>query len=534
MSRLAPALCLLVALLACAGRAGAQTTLVQQARAAAHADRNRDAADLFDRALLADSTLRRTVLRELADQLTYSERAGRAIPLYHEVLAFEQDPQARRWTRLGLALALSWTGRHRESVREYGVLIAADPDDVDARLGRARVLAWQGRLGDARGEYLRILAAHPNTPDAQRELARVQWWRGRPRDAQKRLRALAQGDPHDADSRLLLAEVQSSLGRPDAARAGVDDVLARYPGHGGATALLRELAGRGRPTGRVQQYASEQSDGLDIRVTSVEQRFRPGRGRSDVEARYELHDYAPEVDGESLRIHRPGVYARRRLGDGAEVNASAHAELIRAGSDDRAELSYDAWATFWPHDVLRTDVSVRRATFDNLRSLRLGITGTYAGLSADFTPTEKTRLTARSSLGRISDGNRRRWGQAEAERQVWREPRILAGGRFTALDFSESTGNGYFEPQDYRSGVATLRAYDRLGSRLWWDVEGTYGREDTRGSDPKSVWSAGARAAFRASARTELELRYNYFSSLADVSGGFARGSLSAAVRYAW
>jgi tetratricopeptide (TPR) repeat protein len=516
-------------------RAEAQEgSLVDQARRAAQGDRNRESADLFGRAVSGDPALRRAVLREWADQLTYSERAPLAVPLYREVLTFEEDPRARRWTRLGLALALSWTGRLPEAQGEYEALIADDPQDVDARLGRARVLAWRDRWGPSRDEYLRILAQNPNVPEARRELARVQWWSGRPRDAQRRLHEILRSVPDENEARLLLAEVQGSLGRPDLARRTVTGVLADRPEHRRAAQMAADLALRARPTARVQQHASEQSDRLDIRVTTLEQRFRPGGGRGEVELRYEFHDYDPDAVG-GVRVHRPGAFARFRISDRAEINGGAHVEAIRsAGSGTRNEASYDAWLTVWPHDVVRLDLSSRRALFDDLRSLEAGITGTYHGVSADFNPTGKTRLTARGNVGSISDGNRRRWGQLESEHRIAAHPRTLVGARFTGIDFSESTGNGYFEPQDLRAGVATLRTYDRLGDRLWWELEGSYGREDTRTADPKPIWGGAARFTYRVNRRAEADLRYHYFSSLEGSSGGFARGSLSASVRYAW
>ena len=534
-------MCALAALLV-AAPAAAQTpadsvrATVERAREAARSDRNGESAELFDAAVRADPGRRRELLREWADQLTYSERAEQAIPLYREVLTFERDPQRLRWTRLGLALALSWTGHRREAQRAYEELIALDPTDTEARLGRARVLAWRDRPGEARAEYLRILAGDPRAIVARRELARVQWWRGRARDALRRLEALTAEHPDDDATRVLLAEVQGALGRPDRARATLRGVLARAPGHRRAGELERDLILRARPSTRVQQYGSEQSNRLDVRATLAEHRLRPGAGRTEAALRYELQSASPEGGGDGVRVHRPGAHFRHRVREGVEVNAAVDAELIRpeGGGENRAELSYSAWATLWPADVLRVDLSARRALFDDLGSLRAGITGTYAGLSTDFTPTEKVRLTARGNLGRFSDGNRQRWGQLEGERRVLDHPRTWLGARFTAIDVARSTGNGYFEPQDFRATVATLRAYDQIGHRFFWDVEGVYGREDTRDGDPKPHWNAGARASYFVTRRTEVEARYFYFSSLEGSSGGFARGSLRVGLRYAW
>lgn len=61
------------------------TRLVDAAREAARADRNVESARLFQKAIERDSSLRNQVLPEYADQLTYSDPAAEAVPLYRDL-----------------------------------------------------------------------------------------------------------------------------------------------------------------------------------------------------------------------------------------------------------------------------------------------------------------------------------------------------------------------------------------------------------------------------------------------------------------
>src|SRR3712207_4183501 len=58
-----------------------------QARAAATANNNREAARLFEQAIRAAPERRSEWLLEIADQLAYAGRPGEAVPLYRERLA---------------------------------------------------------------------------------------------------------------------------------------------------------------------------------------------------------------------------------------------------------------------------------------------------------------------------------------------------------------------------------------------------------------------------------------------------------------
>jgi thioredoxin-like negative regulator of GroEL len=517
--------------------------LVAAAREAARTDRNAESAALFERAIARDPARRAALLQEYADQVAYAGRAAQAVPLYRAAIAAGAgDP---RRVRMGLALALSWAGRLRESQAEYHALVAAEPGDVEARLQYARVLSWRGRLVASRREYQEALRREPGNLGARRELLQVESWRGRHRRAAAGLADFLREYPDDAEAALFLAQAQDWMGRPDRAAATLAGVLRDRPGQPEAARRLAELRARARPRTALHRDASAQSDRLSIQRTGVEQHLPFGYGRGALVVRAEAQDYEAAGAQPDVRVQRPGLGARYRFADWGELNAHVHAERadVRPGTTaapdglafrDRAPATYDAWLTLWPSDVLRLDVAANRATFDNVRSLAGGIVADGLTLSADVLPSERARFTARAGRAAYSDGNRRLWGQGEAEYRLLANPRVSVGARSTALSFARQLDHGYFNPRRYVSHVAPARASGGFLGRGWYEVEGTGGHEVVWPGGGKPLWSAGARATWQLWRGLELEGRAFHFSSRVASSGGFARTGGGVSLRTAW
>jgi tetratricopeptide (TPR) repeat protein len=519
--------------------------IVEAAREAARNHRNAEAAALLAEALSIAPELRRELLLELAEQLTYSGRAAEAVPLFHEVLAWPPSPEEGRRARLGLALALSWSDQLSAALREYEQVLAEHPDDIDARLGRARILSWRGRLGAARAEYNRVLRQEPGSLEALRSGAQVQSWRRREFDALERLGAILRDHPEDVETLLILPQVQEARGRPDLALPAVDRLLVLQPDHARALEFRSGLLLRGRPWAQLEVRTSSQTDDLDITALSLTQSFPIHQGRSSLAFNYRQLGFAQPRPGiEEVTIVRPGFLARHRIGDRSEINVGASLDMINpAGAPARNRpFTYDAWLTLWPADGLRVDISSSRATFDNIRSLVTPVVATYAGLSADLTPHEMTRVSGRASRGSFSDGNTRLWGQLEAEQRAWNFPQVLLGVRATGMRFDQRLDGGYFNPERYISTVATARAWHGWQQRTWVNAGGSYGREQSTPGGTKPVWSIDARVSHWLTQRVEVEAAYDYFSSRqffgTAVEGpddrGWARQTMRAGLRLIW
>ncbi|MGI8481196.1 MAG: tetratricopeptide repeat protein, partial [Chthoniobacterales bacterium] len=136
--------------------------LLGRARDAARSDRNGEAAELFGKALQLEPKYRHEVIREYADQLTYSGKAAEAVPLYREAVAEEKiTKQEKRKAQLGLGLALSWSKQHDESLLVYEQLLKINNKDFDARVGKARALAVADRNAEAVKAYEAMIAQLP-------------------------------------------------------------------------------------------------------------------------------------------------------------------------------------------------------------------------------------------------------------------------------------------------------------------------------------------------------------------------------------
>jgi len=522
--------------------AGAADRDVEAARKAAAESRNAEAVRLFEAAIAADPARADQWKPELAGQLTWAGQPERAIPIYRERLAAGTlSPADARRARLGLALALSWNDENDPSLREYDALLAADPGDTEALLGRARVLSWQDRLGASSSAYEDVLAKDPGNAEARRGLARVQSWRGMQLDAQGRLGGLLQQSPDDGEAAFLLSQSQDWIGRPDRAEETLRARLAKQPDDARARALLDNLEFRERPDSRIYWTESHQSDKLVIDTLGVEHNVRFDNGRTTIGPRYTLYNYDPSRrQGSHFLVNRPGLYARHRFDDRVEWTGQVFVDLIRprsvpfARARNHAVVTYDTWLTLWPHDKVRVYAGSNRTTFDNAKSLQRGIAATFANLSVDLLPDEKTRLTGRINWGDYTDGNSRTWGQAEFERRLWNRPKFYVGWRYTTFDFEKELDNGYFNPNTYNANALTLRTTGDLRKKLTYNFDGYYGVEDSNPGDDQPIWGASSLVTWTPVRRVELQGGYGYFSSATASSGGFARGTALAGLRFVW
>lgn len=520
--------------------AGAADRTVEMAREAAREDRNAESMVLFEQAIVEDPSRRMVLLPELADQMTYAGLADEAAPLYEEYLAAgSPSPDQVRHARLGLALALSWSGDLDASLDAYEALLEENPGDREARLGQARLLSWRDRQGPSKEAYEEVLVQNPGDLEARTGVGRVQSWRGRQRAAQRQLRDILRDHPKDPEATFLLAQSQTWMGRPDKAQKTLHDYLAGAPEDERARDLLEEIKFQLRPNTRIDYQESHQSDRLTIRTLSLEQSFYLNDGRTMLGVRYQNFHYDPRgTDLAWIRVNRPGVFGRHRLSDSLEWNGNIFVDIIDPSPGSRATshqaVTYDTYFTFWPDDLLRFDVGSSRTTFDNAKSLLRNVTATYTNLSMDVTPDEKTRLSLRYNYGEYTDDNTRNWGQVELERRVWNHPRFLMGWRYTTFKFQDLRDNGYFNPVSYNSHEMTLKTYGRIGDRFSYAFDGGYGVEHANPEDFKAIWSAGTRISYQIVDRLEIEGRYNFFSSSTASSGGFERGTSGVNVRFVW
>ncbi len=511
----------------------AASAWIATAREAAQANEHSKSIKAFEHALREYPSKRSEILHEYADQLTYGGRGKEAVPLYREIIdtpgiSSDEEKSARR----GLALALSWTDQQQPALREYQTLVANNPGDLDAL----------------------------------RSVGRVQSWRGQHRRAVEQLENFLAQYPNDSEGVALLAQALDSIGRPDRAKKVLLDHLATTPGDKNAERLLEELARSQRPETLFNYRESHQSDDLRITGWELGQDVQFNDGLTTVGPRFHTYRYDPEdknevkpgpdrmfgtpddvpVDSSNIYVYRPGLHVRHRFNDAIEWNGTGWVDVIdEKNQDDSAPFTYDTWLTIWPNDFFRIDVGSNRTTFDNVESLRQNIKATYASVSVDAMPDEKTRLTGRFRWGDYTDGNQQTWWQIEIERRIWNDPRVHFAFRYTGMDFNKffhnsgrPLNNGYFNPDNYHSWEGRVRAYDELLPDLWYHVEISAGAEDSSGTSAQLIWSAAGGFSYWINDWLEVALQYGFFSSKTasggGSSGGFDRGTGSLTLRTRW
>lgn len=475
--------------------------LVDAARQAARADRNGESADLFALAIAKAPQRRRELLREYADQLTYSARAADAVPLYRELL--EPSPPREERLRIlgGLGLALLWSDRPSQ----------------------------------ARTVYEELVREQPGNRDAARNLGRAITWSGRQREAVRYLEALLRSHPDDDEARVMLAQARAWMGRSDLARRALQGNAA---GRDDAVRLRDDLDRATSPRTRVELQKSTQSDDLDITTSRLKQEFSFDDGRGSGELRAEHVDFRLENGSDEATVNRIFLHARYRFGDDWEIHAEAAPERIAPrGGPATEHLVYSSWLTWWPGDSLRLDLSANQASFDNLKSLRLGLLARVYALSTDITPSERERYKARVETGDYSDGNRRDAAQVEGEYRVRTHPEVWLGARYFTFRFSRQLDNGYFNPKTFEAAHATAKVDWRPGGDTGrWSIAAyaALGREHAVPDGSKPSYDVSLVSGWRIDARTRIEARAQRFSSRTSGLSGFARNSIGAFVEKSW
>lgn len=461
---LSAACALTVSVAAPPGLAQVQPDFLAAAREAARADRNAEAAREFEEHLAANPGDRRSLLREYADQLIYSQRPEEALPLLEEVLAWELTGEERSSAERSYALALLWSDQHRQALAAYERILADEPDNEDAHFNRIRAMQWLGR------------------PDRARS-------------------SLAQLPPS-----LLQSERAVEIGN--------------------------EIRRSARPLTGLRVWQMSQADGLDLNAARVEHNIFPASGAARLGASYEQRRFAD--DNRRIRVEVPGISGSLRASDALQLSASLALERQRGAGISRTQTVYEAAAAFLPSDRLRLDVVTARRTLDNLTSLQRGITTHHYFASADYWPDPLLKLSLRGELARYSDGNDRRWLQAQAERRVSRAPDIFIGARAAAFSFERQLDNGYFNPKRFRSAELTARGWSQIGRSTWLDLSGAAGPEQSRPGGTKLAYWLRGKLSHALSDDLEAAIVAERLSSRGATGTGFARSTVSATLGLRW
>lgn len=504
----------------------AQDEALAEARRAADAGRNTEAIAPYREALRQAGEDRPDWRLELADQLTWAGDLSAAVTEYRTVIASGRVDLMRK-AQTGLGRALARSGEYAPAIAAFDAALMLDPTDRETTTLRAQTLSWDNRQAEAEAAYLALLADDPADQRALLGLARVQSWRGRQRAALATLARLpaTPADPQEAVT--ITAEAQSWMGRPDRAAATLQQRLAAAPDDDRARWLLARLKRDNRHEARLDARRFDQSDGLDIEQFNVSADYRLAGGRGRIGPRLGYAAFDPfDGPGDVFTVTRIGLGGGWRASDAVDLNATIGVDSIDApGAGGTGDfLTYDAYVTVFPSDRWRIDAGVQRFTFDSEPTLRNRLVVDQVKASADFQPTERSRMTARAAYADYSDGNRQHWWQAEFEQRLALSPRVHVGARYTGTSFRLVNQEGYFSPDEYHSLEATLRIDGQAGQRTFYGIRASAGGEKDVGGADRFIVSGAFYLRRQLTNAIDLEAAYDYTSSSAASSTGFTRG----------
>ena len=179
--------------------------LIEAARVYGWADRNKESADLYQRAITQFPARRNDVLHALAMQLLWSNQAHEAVPYFEEILARKPG---NREAALGLGEALQNVGDNASAIAAYESLLQKNSDDQAAQRGKAWALLRSDRFAESENLYRAILQKNPTDVDARVGLARTLNFSGRHQDAIRAYDQLAQEFPKDEGIQVQRAKAQ--------------------------------------------------------------------------------------------------------------------------------------------------------------------------------------------------------------------------------------------------------------------------------------------------------------------------------------
>jgi len=401
--------------------------LVQSGLLLSWRDEFGEAVARYERALALQPGHPRAAL-ERAKVLSWDQRFAEAVDAYHLYLTDHPDDLT---ARLGLARCLSWMRRFDESRQEFDVVLQEDPDNLDAIIGSARTYAWSGDLRNAREWYERALAVDPRDKDAGLGLAYLYLWSGAPARADEQAWRLQRRYPTDGEvAQLTLtsarAAAPTAIGELERIEDTDENVLNIARVTGGVAVLPTVSLGLA--------YTHWDLNNRDTHATvdylSATVGMRPALGQS-LSVALGVDHSDDDISDETQTDLLGGVDYAWGLDRRWQVT----------GAVGRQALRYSP------------EITSNHIRFDYLTA---NVRGRVADRWRPFVDTGYADFSDRNSRTKLSAGF--------TYEVPLRSPHLFVGSTIQAMNFTENTNSGYFDPQNFISPLINARVNGRFGS----------------------------------------------------------------------
>jgi len=164
----------------------------------------------YERALAAGADLSNDYVRARNLGMVYLNGAPRdfARAARWLELASKLRPSADD-TRLLLAQALAWSGKHEAAIEHYRALARKSPDTAEYASGLGNTLYWAGKNDEAFAAYDRYLERKPTHLAMRLEYARLLSYARRLPEATLQYQTVLQADPNNVQAQVGLAKIAS-------------------------------------------------------------------------------------------------------------------------------------------------------------------------------------------------------------------------------------------------------------------------------------------------------------------------------------
>lgn len=370
------------------------------------------------------------------------------------------------------ALADAYTDQLASAQRRLETLLAAAPNNAEARQELANVYRWRGWLDRSQSEYRQVLAVNPEALDARAGYAHARLDVAAYREVEREMREL------------------ESL---DAASPAVRRLAERWDVE--RRSELRLDAADSRSSGTT--FGSEQEDATATWLSPP-----LGQWRAVAQAEHARADF-PEGEG-----------LLRRAGGGAEFRSERwrSSALVLRRSDGDHDLGLRAATDYRLGDRWRLGASLDIDSSDTpLRGRRLGLTTDVLAAAVELRPNESGGVTFGWRHREHSDGNEGDGYFAQGWFRVRNDPRFkldVTGDLATAAHVTDQVA--YFSPRHDLFALAgvrhTARLYRRGERNLNQVVDLAAGRYDQAGYSSGRLWRLGYRLELDLRGRLRAEL----------------------------
>ncbi|HEY0010157.1 MAG TPA: tetratricopeptide repeat protein [Tepidisphaeraceae bacterium] len=454
-----------------------------------------------------DLKLRRSAGFLWLEKLKYADRA-----YPHLEIAYQATPSEPGWGEM-LASAAEQTGRQSRQIQVLKEVVDRHPEDPWARLKLGRALMDAGRPDEARPHYEKAYSVSPTDPWVSNHYAEFLIKQSNVAKARDVAQQNVRNHPDSAAARATLGDVYRFDWNLTAAAAAYAEAKAIDPTLPNADDGLRKVTLARSPTFNTVFYQFKDTDNFN-QSGSFNSLTVPVANRLFLTGTFNARFF--EDDDNAL-----GRRTRYEEAIGLEYRANHWLSLqgsVTAFQTEKAdeEVGFTLGATIKPTNRFYAYgfVHVNDPVSDSFVTVADGLTQDLVGAGAGYQLSNRWSAVVITSLAGYSDGNERRFLNADTSYLLWAKPQLYARAQYEIIDYEFNTQR-YSSPDAYQIFRPTIEAEPQLTSwlSLRARLEVPYVVDDSR-------WGTGITIGpvVRVRDRLEFNAAYMRFDIPGDVS----------------